>query len=375
MIMKSELPLAQRRSMADRIRERRLDVARAVTEAFLERHPDWLERYGDRAWVRGREDAVFHLDFLAAAVQGGSTEAFQDYASWTAGVLSSRGIASDFLVENLETVALELGRILKAEDSEFVSGMVGDAIAAVRTAGAASMAGKGGAGDGSTAPADLHGAPGAAAGVEQRMFLQSILAGNRTAALNVALEALRMGRSVSDVYCDVLQPAQYEVGRLWERNQITVAREHAATAVTQFVVAQLYTRMTPPPARRGNALVTGVEGELHQLGANMISDVLEADGWNVRFLGTQLPHADILDSIHQHEPRLVGISTTMLFNLPRVSNLVEGVRKQFGSEVHVVVGGGAYRNSPNMWREIGADGYGHDLRSGLTTAQQLLPPR
>src|SRR5690606_29037166 len=102
----------------------------------------------------------------------------------------------------------------------------------------------------------------------REVYLQAILNGERRAALTVALELLREGRSVADLYYDVLQPAQYELGRLWERNEITVAREHMGTAITQFVIAQLYSRIETPSTSRGKAVVTGVQGELHQLGAN-----------------------------------------------------------------------------------------------------------
>jgi methanogenic corrinoid protein MtbC1 len=203
--------------------------------------------------------------------------------------------------------------------------------------------------------------------------VQAILEGNRRAALNVTLEALREGAAVPDVYVEILQPAQYEVGRLWERSKITVAKEHMATAVTQYVVAQLYPRLEVPDTARGNALVTGVRGELHQLGANMVADVLESDGWNARFLGTQLPHEGVLDAIAEHEPRLLGISATVLSNLPAVADLIEDVRKAYGTEITILVGGGAFRTNPDGWQELGADAYGRDLRHAVEVANHLLP--
>jgi MerR family transcriptional regulator, light-induced transcriptional regulator len=208
---------------------------------------------------------------------------------------------------------------------------------------------------------------------ERGLYVQAILAGQRQPALGIALEALRAGHSLTDVYCDLLQPAQHRVGRLWERNEITVAREHMATAVTQYVVAQLYGRLEVPAATRGRAIVTGVEGELHQLGANMVADVLEAAGWSVHFLGTQLPHRDILQAIEEDEPAIVGVSTTMLFNLLRTARLVEDVRRRFGDGVRIVVGGGAFRSAPDVWRELGADGFGRDLRGALALVDELFP--
>ena len=68
--------------------------------------------------------------------------------------------------------------------------------------------------------------------------------------------------------------------------------------------------------QRGRPVITGVEGEFHQIGANMVADVLESGGWDVRFLVTQLPHAGILDAVEEHDADLLGISVTMVCNLP-----------------------------------------------------------
>ena len=351
--------MTDRRALAGAVLDRRDDIAARVTEEFLQNHPDWLTRYGDAARTRGIEDARFHIDFLAGAVQGGGEAAFRNYARWTARVLGSRGIDPDFLIENLEAIGAELAASFDGEDAVSIEMLIAAACQAVRQH-----------------DADPSPAAEPAMATDLRLYLDAILGGHRTAALNVALELLRDGRSVPDVYTDLLQAAQYEVGRLWEDNRISVSTEHMATAITQYVVAQMYSRMQIPDSKRGNAIVTGVEGELHQLGANMVADVLEADGWNVRFLGTQLPHRDILQAIDAHEPLLVGISTTMLFNLPTVARLVEDVRRTAPGKLQIIVGGGAFRPRADMWRDIGANGFARDLRDTVTLVRGLyaLPP-
>ena len=336
-----------RRRIADAVRAQRGRAAEYVTQEFLERHPDWQEKYGGAARVRGIEDAEFHVDFLAGAIESGSIEAFEQYARWTARVLGSRGIDARFLIENLMQLSGWFDSSLE-DGSDVVRQYIDAACSAARQ----------------PSPAGGEMDP------DRSLYLQAILAGQRTPALKVALEALRSGMGVIDIYTDLLQPAQYELGRLWETNQITVAREHMATAVTQYVVAQLYSRFDMPLTQRGRIIVTGVQGEMHQLGANMLSDVLESEGWDVRFLGTQLPHRDILAAIDDHQPRIVGISTTMLFNIPRVSELVDDVRARFG-DVLIIVGGGAFRAAPDLWRDIGADGFGQDLREGVALVDRL----
>ena len=182
---------------------------------------------------------------------------------------------------------------------------------------------------------------------------------------------LREDRSIPEVYTALLQSAQYDVGRRWERNEISVAEEHMATAVTQYVLSELYTRLELPEPSRGDLLVTGVEGELHQLGAHMIADTLEADGWRVRFLGTQMPHRGILEAVEEHRPRIVGISVTMLFNLSSARALVGEIRRRAPDDTRLLVGGSAFRSNPEAWREIGAHGYGRDLHEAIAVARSL----
>jgi methanogenic corrinoid protein MtbC1 len=206
---------------------------------------------------------------------------------------------------------------------------------------------------------------------EKDLYLEAILSGDRQAALGVALGAVEAGMDVRDVYVDVLQESLYEVGRLWEANRISVSTEHLATAVTQAVLARLYERLPRPEATRGRVVLTGVEGELHQVGGHMVSDALESDGWDVKFLGTNVPAPDVLTAVSEHRPEVLGISCTMLQNLPKVSFLIGAVRALFKTSAPcIVVGGGAFRASAKAF-ELGADAWAPDMRAAVGVARSL----
>lgn len=347
---------AQRVQLAETLRTHKAAVAETVTDEFFQRHPDWLARYGERGQQRGREDAAYHVDFLAGAIETGAVAAFENYARWTTNVLRTRGIAPAFVAENLRQVAQACGKSLSETERELVAVFIEAACVATAepppvTASAA-------------APDRLA--------VAQSIFVQAILKGQRQAALNVALEALRDGHTAPDIYVEILQNSLYEVGRRWEANQITVAEEHMATAITQYVVAQMYSRLAPAGVARGKMIITGVEGELHQVGANMVADLLEADGWDVRFLGTNVPHAGILCAIAEHQPAVLGISATMIFNVPKVRNLIDSVREKFGDRApQIILGGSAFRAAPALSDDLGAVGAATDLRAARVLAEGL----
>jgi methanogenic corrinoid protein MtbC1 len=179
----------------------------------------------------------------------------------------------------------------------------------------------------------------------------------------VAREALRAGASLRDLYVDVFQAALYEVGARWEANRLSVAQEHIATAVTQYVMAQVYEAPERQGEPRGTIVLTGVEGELHHVGAVMVGDLLEAAGWEVRFLGTNLPLTGILEVVRDTAPTHLGISVTMLFNVPAVRRLIAAVRSELAQRLTILVGGGAFRSHPELWRQVAADGFAPDLRA------------
>lgn len=81
-------------------------------------------------------------------------------------------------------------------------------------------------------------------------YITALKKGNRQHAVSIARQALEEGIDVRDLYVEVFQPAMHEIGRLWETNQLTVAQEHLATAITQSVMAQLYSYISLCPDRK-----------------------------------------------------------------------------------------------------------------------------
>jgi len=269
-------------------------------------------------------------------------------------MLGARGIGAHFVAENLEQIGRAAGPLVSDPERPVLEALLRAGVAACASVPRTEVDGSG--------PLVLA----------RSLFVQALLGSQRMAALTVIQEALREGTSLIDVYVEVVQMALYEIGRLWAANRITVAQEHMATAIAQYVVAQIYGQLPASSVQRGRAIVTGVEGELHQIGANMVADVLESLGWEVRFLGTQMPHQGILDAIEEHRAGLLGISATMLFNVPQVTRLLAAVRQRFGDRSpKILLGGAAFRDAPALWEDMGADGYGRDLRDVIRLAESV----
>jgi methanogenic corrinoid protein MtbC1 len=346
----SSLSGQERLRLGEKLRTQRKSIAEKVTGEFFDRHPDWLVRFSERGRKSCTEDAGFHIDFLAAAIESDSTAAFEDYSRWLARMLRSRDIAPQHAAENFEQIRLKAG--LHLNDAE------ASVLAVFVQRGCAALAGENQVTDQMRESSQLA--------EERSVFLQALFKGPREMATNIPLEALRQGHPLTDIYVEIFQKSLYEVGRLWESNKITVAQEHMATAIVQWSIAQLYPHVELSRAPRGNAVITGVEGEHHQVGANLVADALEASGWTVRFLGTNMPHGGILQVLEEHHAGLLGISTTMLTCVPQVRDLVGKVKERFGKDApRIVLGGAAFRNSPDLAADLLADGVAMDVRSAL----------
>lgn len=99
---------------------------------------------------------------------------------------------------------------------------------------------------------------------------------------------------------------------------------------------------------------------------------LEADGWDVRFLGTDMPHEGILEAVEKHGASVLGISTTVLVDVDQAVGLIEDARARLGDRTpRIVVGGRAFMAAPGLWRELGADGFAPGVREAVELVRGL----
>lgn len=338
--------------IVEKIAAAKLPLANAVSGQFYLDHPDWLARYGERGRQFCAQDTCLHLDFLCGAIEAGVPESFADYALWTARMLAARGMANDSLKENFEIVGRQLSMVLS--DDEYLE------VARFLASGAEGCSG--------SEKGELIGEPEGPLRLTKDVFLAAILSAQRQAALNIVEEALKNGTSAVDIYVDVFAAAMHEVGKLWEANKITVAQEHMATAITQYAIASVYPKIVSSEPRRGQMIVTGVCGELHQIGANLVADAMESRGWSVRFLGSNIPHHSIVQAVEESSADVLCISTTIVANLPSASNLIRSVRARLGERApRIILGGAAYRIAPDFAEDVGSLNFPADLRTAVAS--------
>lgn len=199
---------------------------------------------------------------------------------------------------------------------------------------------------------------------EPEPFLSSILDGDARRAEAYARRVFEQ-HGVAFLYEHVIQTALRDVGRLWQANRITVADEHLATNTAQSVVAALYPAFRWPP-RGPRALLACAAGNRHEFGLRMVADLLALDGWDDRFLGSDVPSEDIAPHAARFAPKLVAISVTLAWHVPAAKNAIGLVRRALPA-VKILVGGLA--TAGLAWRDLGADAVARSATEAVEVAR------
>ncbi len=206
---------------------------------------------------------------------------------------------------------------------------------------------------------------------ERVAFRDALLAGDHDYCLRTAEKDLAERGGIRDLYIHILQPSLYDIGRMWERGEISVAEEHLASAVAGRVMSALYARIASSERTKRTCVVTAVPNEHHEIGARMVADLLEEDGWSVHYLGSNIELSSAVFFIKERKPLFVAVSVALPFTLQGAAELISEVKSDpCMMDVRFMVGGLAFSGSGDLWKSIGADGYARDASEAVELARQ-----
>jgi len=176
-------------------------------------------------------------------------------------------------------------------------------------------------------------------------YLTRLLKGDRQACARMVQQLLDQGIDIKLLYADLFQKSLYEVGRMWELNRISVAREHLVTAITEGLLNLVYPRLfenTQPDIQENKkVIISCAANEFHQVGGKMVADIFELNGWDSHFLGANTPVDQMLAHVQDEAPDLVGLSVSVYFNMPALKTGIEAIRANF-NKLDILVGGQAF---------------------------------
>lgn len=206
-----------------------------------------------------------------------------------------------------------------------------------------------------------------------KRYQMLLLASKKQEAGEYIKSLIRNPYTVKDIYLNVLQPVQHEIGNLWHNQQISVAQEHYCTGITQYIISQMYPYIFSATPKKHKMISTCVSGELHEIGLRMVTDILEMEGWDTMYLGANMPEKDVVQTAFQQKAELLAISVTLPIHLHKAEALIAAMRKNpLTKNIKLIVGGYPFVLDPTLWQKIGADAFAKDASDVNDVATKLV---
>lgn len=327
-----------------------------ISERFAREQGELYGRFGDAGQQACRQDIRFTIDFLRPAIEFGLTQAFVDYIGWLKNVLATRQIPADhvslmlswladFYQDNLSSVAEEtVRRVLEtARDAPERQDAQVHSIAS-------------------------H-CPPAWEGMEQLKDL--LVDGQEAKAMALLQRAMEAGGSLIDIELHLLQPALYQIGAEWQQNLISVAQEHLATATATSLMAQLAMTAEFAAANGRRVLLACVANNHHAVGLRIVGDAFEASGWDVRYLGPDVPIAALVAETRRYTPDLIALSVSMPYQLNDVRQTMAVLHENLGDSMPaLMIGGLAINGFPFVAQQLGTGLTAADAASAVELANE-----
>ena len=201
-------------------------------------------------------------------------------------------------------------------------------------------------------------------------YLESLLRGDRKACRSVIEQVMQTGTPAASVYVDVIWPVMVEVEKLQKGDKITPTQEHLATRINRTLVDQLQNKLPCRPWRNKKIVICCAEQELQELGAQMMADLFESDGWEVKFLGGGLTNEDILSYTSDYSPDILLIYGSIPKQAPSIRQLIDTIKViNARPYMKIMVCGGLFNRADGLWEEIGADLYAETASEAVMMAQ------
>ena len=190
-----------------------------------------------------------------------------------------------------------------------------------------------------------------------RPYLAAIRSGDRRQAFQIIDAARDAGLDLAGIYLGIFQPALREIGCLWQNNELTVAEEHLATAITQAAMARAYERAFTWRTEGSRTLIAAcADVERHEVGLRMLCDLLDLEGWHTTYLGSTVPVESLAAMVRRLRPNVVALSVALSPHLPRLRAMIAAIRDALGDAGPlIIVGGRPFLDDPSLAQRLGAD--------------------
>jgi 5-methyltetrahydrofolate--homocysteine methyltransferase len=201
---------------------------------------------------------------------------------------------------------------------------------------------------------------------------EAIIKGKRDAVESLIRKALSEGSSPEEIMDKMMIPAMDIVGDRFSRNEIFLPEMMiAARAMNTGLEILRPMLIAKGVSSKGKVVIGSVKGDIHDVGKNIVSMVLQGAGYEVIDLGIDTPPEKFVDAVKQHQPRFVLMSALLTLTMSTMEETIKAL-KQAGIREKVKVGVGGAPLTQNFADRIGADFYGKDARAAVIKCNELV---
>ncbi|MDW8033789.1 MAG: corrinoid protein [Nitrososphaerota archaeon] len=185
------------------------------------------------------------------------------------------------------------------------------------------------------------------------------------ASKNLTKECLEKGISPSEIVSEGISVAMEEVGKKFESSEYFLSELIVAGEIGKEITQMLKPYLKESEIRKKGKVVIGtVKGDLHDIGKNIFGMMLEAAGFEVIDLGTDVPPEKFVEAARNIKPDIIGMSALLTVTMGEMENVINALKEAgLRDKVKVIVGGAPL--TEEFARKIGADAYGKDAVAGV----------
>jgi len=202
---------------------------------------------------------------------------------------------------------------------------------------------------------------------------QAIVKGNKEKAQSLAQQAIEENLDLIKVIEEGFVPGIQEAGDLWEKGEYflpeLITSAECMKAVMSLLQPELKKRNLSTKSL-GKVIIGTIEGDIHDIGKNLVSSMLSANGFDVIDLGADVKLQNFIETAQQEQADLICVSSLLTTTMLKQKNLMETLKnKNLYGKFKVMVGGAPVNKK---WAEgIGADGYAENAMSATELAKSL----
>ncbi|WP_419785702.1 homocysteine S-methyltransferase family protein [Pseudodesulfovibrio sp.] len=224
---------------------------------------------------------------------------------------------------------------------------------------------------GSTAQNPAGNSPAASGGVDMPPVQAAVVKGDRDGIVALVEAELAADKSAMDIVNDLLIPGILSVGEKYERKEYFLPQllQSAETMQTAFARLKPLLEEDEAAGHKPVIIMATVEGDIHDIGKNIVCLMLKNYGFEVVDLGKDVPASAIVDAAEEHKASIIGLSALMTTTMVRMGDTVKLVRER-GLNAKVIIGGAVV--TEKFCTAIGADGWSTDAMAAVKLAQGLM---